>query len=247
MTGAGAAPGRRLSDRPGAASEPQRVSGPLGAIAPRHALADDVYERLKALIMDHVVAPGERIPIDVVARELGVSQTPVREALARLEADGLVTKIAMRGYCATSLLSRSQLGELYQLRLLIEPWAAAEAARRATADDVARLVEELASCGDAPSAGDHESYRAITAHDHRFHDLILAIAGNAVVREAFARTHAHLHLFGLYYGSGMGTRTLEEHRAVVTKIQAHDPDAAHEAMRRHLLDARDRLLPVVPD
>src|SRR5689334_22138989 len=101
-------------------------------LAPRQALADDMYEAIKALVMDHVIAPGARVNIDWLARELGVSQTPIREALARLESDGLVTKAPLRGYSATALLTRAEVDELFQFRLLIEPWAAARAAELAT-------------------------------------------------------------------------------------------------------------------
>jgi DNA-binding GntR family transcriptional regulator len=225
----------------------QGVAGSVfGALAPRPALADDVYERLKSLIMGHAIAPGARIPIDTVARELGVSPTPVREALARLEADDLVTKAAMRGYCATALLSRRELEELYEMRLLIEPWAARRAAELATPEHTQQLVDELATCVDAPPGGDYEAYRALTAHDARFHDMVLRIAGNQMVRAVFERSHAHLHLFRLHYGSGSGTRALEEHRVVVRSIASGDPDAAEAAMRHHLVAARDRLLPVTP-
>ena len=68
-------------------------------------LADETYDAIKAKILDHGIAPGEHVGIDELARELAVSQTPIREALARLESDGLVIKIPLRGYEATDLLS----------------------------------------------------------------------------------------------------------------------------------------------
>ena len=71
----------------------------------RNVLADDVYELVKAMVMDHVIRPGARVSIDGLARELAVSPTPVREALARLESDGLVLKEPLKGYRATPLLT----------------------------------------------------------------------------------------------------------------------------------------------
>ena len=96
----------------------------------RQVLADDVYEAVKTLVMDHVIAPGARLSIDGLTRRLGVSQTPIREALARLESDGLVTKAPLRGYSATPLLTRSEVDDLFQFRLLVEPWAAGPRADR---------------------------------------------------------------------------------------------------------------------
>jgi DNA-binding GntR family transcriptional regulator len=92
----------------------------------RQILSNDVYEVIKAQIMDHAIAPGARMSIESLARDLQVSQTPIREALARLESDGLVTKAPLRGYSATPLLTPDEMDDLYVLRSLIEPWSAAE-------------------------------------------------------------------------------------------------------------------------
>ena len=81
----------------------------------------------------------------------------------------------------------------------------------------------------------------MTAHDTRFHDLVLELAGNSAVRMAFERTHCHLHLFRLYYGSGVGTSALVEHRHVVAAIAARDPRGAQRAMKAHLEASRERL------
>ena len=94
----------------------------------RQMLADDVYEAIKTMLMDHVIRPGARISIDGLAREFQVSSTPVREALARLESEGLAVKEPLKGYRATPLLSLEEFDDLYRFRLLLEPWAARRAA-----------------------------------------------------------------------------------------------------------------------
>jgi len=214
----------------------------LRPMAPRQVLADDVYEALKGLVMDHRIAPGERVNIDAVARELEVSQTPVRESLARLEADGLVTKSPLRGYSVAPLLTRRELEELFQLRMLLEPWGAAEAARHVDEAGISRLKAELGSLPEAPSGSDYGHYKAMTAHDTRFHDLVLELGGNAAVRAAFERTHCHLHLFRLHYATLIGSSALAEHQDVATAIAARDPRGAQRAMRRHLEASRGRLV-----
>ena len=234
-----------VPDRPpgGPAAAPAVPAPPR--LPERHLLADDVYETLKAMLMDHAIAPRARLSIDALARQLQVSQTPIRETLARLESEGLVVKEPMRGYSATSLLNRESLEDLYDLRLLLEPWAAAHAAKRATDEGLDRLQAELASCPVAPAGTDYHAYRLITAHDARFHDLVAELSGSPQVRAAFERTHAHLHLFRLSYWQNLGSQALEEHHAIVEAIAQRSPREAQRAMRAHLITARDRLLPMV--
>lgn len=222
-------------------SVPERVT----RLPQRQLLADDVYETVKALLMDHSITPGARLSIDGLARELRVSQTPIRETLARLESEGLVTKEPLRGYSATDLLTREQMIDLYELRMLLEPWAAARAAERIDGSGRERLEAELATCPVAPAGTGYSDYRLISAHDGRFHDLVAELAGNAQVRDAFTRTHAHLHLFRLTYGQAFGSEALREHHEIARAIAAGDPAGAEQAMRAHLVTARERLLPAV--
>lgn len=219
----------------------------LQSVSRPGALVDDVYERLKAWVMDGVVAAGMRVNIDAAARDLDVSPTPVREALVRLEAEGFVVKQPARGYSVTPTLTAAELEDLYELRLLLEPWGASRAAARITPSAVARLRAEIDSCPSAPADDGYETYRAIVAHDQRFHDLVLELAGNDQVRAAFARTNCHLHVFRLHYGRGMGNQALAEHEAIVAAVAAGSRRAAEVAMRDHLTRARDRLRRVVPE
>ncbi len=218
------------------------VSERLAKLPSRQVLADGVYERVRALIMNHGIAPGDRVNIDEIARELDVSGTPVREALARLESEGLVSRLPMRGYRVTELLTAQELTDLYELRLLIEPVSAAKAATRMTNDSAQALRAELQTCPSAPVGDSYETYRALTSHDDRLHTLILRLAGNTAVEQAFSRTHCHLHTFRLTYDRPFGVQTIEEHRKIVVALIAADADAASAAMVHHLETARDRLL-----
>jgi DNA-binding GntR family transcriptional regulator len=224
---------------------PSRTNPPTrpGAIRlpPRQVLADDVYEAVKALVMDHVIAPGARVSIDGLARQLGVSQTPIREALARLESDGLVTKEPLRGYSATPLLTRAEVDDLFQFRLLIEPWVASRAAELATREDHARIAAEIASCPEAPHGDAYEAFKALAAHDNRFHTMLALLAGNQQLRIALERTHCHLHIFRLFSAGGGGTQTLAEHQRIAAAVTRGSATVAAQAMRDHLESARDRL------
>ena len=213
-----------------------------GSRTPDGRLVDDVHEAIKARIMDHAIAPGARVSIDGLARELGVSPTPVREALARLESARLVVKEPLRGYRTTPLLTPDQLADLYRFRLLIEPWAAASAAERADDAGRARLGAELAAA-DAPEADTYTAYRAFSAHDARFHLLLAELAGSDQVRDAFQRTNWHLHIYRQYYDRGIGPQALAEHRRIADAVLAGDPTAATAAMRAHLEASHTRLRP----
>jgi DNA-binding GntR family transcriptional regulator len=216
------------------------------AIQRRSVLADDVYEAIKAMVMDHVVRPGARVSIDGLARELAVSPTPVREALARLESDGLVVKEPLKGYRATSLLTREEFDDLYQFRRLIEPWAARNAAERITPVGAAELRREMDSAR-APVADDYEGYKALTAHDTRFHALLARLSGSEQVRMAFERTHCHLHIFRLHFDRDIGTEALAEHRRISDAVLAGDAAGAEGAMLAHLDSAMSQRLRKIYD
>src|SRR2546426_5899812 len=110
----------------------------------RRVLGDSVYEVIKGLVIDQRVEPGSRMNIDSLARQLTVSQTPIREALARLEADGLVIREPLRGYSVAPLLDASSFDQLYDMRLLLEPEAARHAARNIREEDF-RPMEKAAT------------------------------------------------------------------------------------------------------
>src|SRR6476660_5258141 len=100
---------------------------------------EEVFALIRADIMSLRIPPDTRISIDSLARELGVSQTPIREALSMLEAIGLVTKRRFIGYCSAPKLNRKQFEELFEVRSLIEPYAARCAAQRMSDADLKAL------------------------------------------------------------------------------------------------------------
>ncbi len=212
---------------------------------PRHpVLSDDVYEAVKALILDNELGPNTKLSIDGLSRELAVSPTPMREALSRLEADGLVVKQPLRGYSTTPLLTHEELVTVYEFRMLLEPWAAYRATERASKEERARLKAEVATVAEAAPVDVTEAIRTMAAHDSRLHDEIARLSGNAALREAIARTHVHLHVFRLHYEHGIGSQALSEHREIVQEIVAGKAARADKAMRRHLELALARLEPM---
>jgi DNA-binding GntR family transcriptional regulator len=210
-------------------------------LAERPSLTDDVYEAIKRYIMDNVAPPETRLSIDQFARDLRVSSTPIREALVRLEAEGLARRERMRGYTTAPMLTDAQVAELFEFRGVIEPWAAAKAAQRHEEAGIAKLFAELDSIGALPAGDSYESYAELAGHDDRFHKLICELAGNAQLSQAFERTHCHTHLFRRRYSTRLGTATIAEHRDIAEAVAAGSPAAARTAMTAHLKRARKRL------
>jgi DNA-binding GntR family transcriptional regulator len=246
---------------------PRDVARRTHAGPKRSVLADGTYDAIKGMILDHEISPGEHVGIDDLSRDLSVSQTPVREALARLEADGLVTKIPLRGYEATDLLSVQQFDNLFQFRAVIEPWAAAEASRRSTRREIEALEAELERAEKISTGGASITFPEFAEHDTRFHALVARASGNDFVEEAFIRTHCHMHLFRVYratlgeaaapngefvqsmfaeyYSGGTRPLALSEHVAIVAAIKAGDGSAARDLMLNHIESSRRRFIPAV--
>lgn len=215
----------------------------------RLTLSDSVYEAVKELVMDQHIGAGARVNIDLVARQLNVSPTPVREALARLEMDGLVVKEPLRGYSVTPMLDMSSFNDLYDLRRLLEPFAARCAAARRDVGIVDILERELVqmretvNSGGATSGGSYLDYRDFAWQDARFHEVIARASGNSMLSDTLRRLRSHLHLYRLYsmyYTSTIGAATVIEHEGILTAIREGDGDGAEAAMREHIHRSRER-------
>ena len=245
---------------------PRKVQ-PVAAGPRRSVLSDETYDMVKAMILTHEIAPGAKVNIDALALKLGVSQTPIREALARLESDGLIAKEALKGYSTTNLLTVKQFNDLFQFRLLVEPWAAEQSAHKIDAVGIAALKAEMQSAKTALKLSESQQVQAFIEHDARFHSLITRISGNESVTESFERTHCHLHLFRLflasqsnliddkpkdkfvedlffrYYQTGQGQLTIKEHETIANAICTGDDKGAKSAMQKHIQSSLDRFSP----
>ncbi|MBL8579122.1 MAG: GntR family transcriptional regulator [Mesorhizobium sp.] len=218
-----------------------RQSAGLKAIN-RHGLAEEAYEAIFAQLMALKIAPGSRITVDNLARELNVSQTPIREALGRLEGEGLVVKTHLIGYSAAPQIARRRFDELYDLRLQLEPEAAQRAARTMDAPRLA-VLREVAGVMSRRSGDEQYRYSTFARFDAIFHDRILEFGGNELIRQTLAHQHTHFHIFRLMFHSRVTEEALDEHEALLVTFEAGDAKAAKRAMRDHIERSRDRLLP----
>lgn len=203
-------------------------------------LGDEVYNAVYAQLMSHKIPPGGRISVDNLVRELGVSQTPIREALSRLEAQRLVVKTHLIGYSAADQLSNSRLDQLYELRLLLEPAAAEKAASHmsgAALEALEAIADQMTSLrGDDVQA----AYGKFAQLDSEFHDQIAAGSGNELVREALGNLHTHVHLFRLFHHARATQEANDEHADIIAALRQKAPEAAKRAMQRHIERSRER-------
>lgn len=211
---------------------------PRRTVRREQGFAEEVFEILRADIMSCRIPPATRISIDKLARELNVSQTPIREALSQLEMMGLVTKQHYVGYCTAPQLTRRQFDELYEVRQLLEPYVARCAAERMDEETRAELAK---IAGQMRPGTSRLSYDRFAEQDSVLHELIAAGSGNAIIQETLARLHSHFHIFRLGFHSEVTTEAMAEHQKIVTALLARDPNGAEQAMREHIERSYTRL------
>ena len=203
-------------------------------------LGEEVYRVIYAQLMSLKIPPGGRISVDGLARELEVSQTPIREALHRLEAQGLVIKTHLVGYSAAQQMPRSRFDQLYELRFLLEPFAAGRAAVNMNEENLARLEQLLAEMQAVSRDKSRSSYGEFAQRDGEFHNMIAINSGNDLVAETLAGLHTHVHLFRLVFHSNTTKVAVEEHEQIVDCIRRRDSQGAEAAMRTHLERSKQR-------
>ncbi len=209
----------------------------------RRVLADRAYNRLKELILNRRIAPESWMAMDVLARDLGVSPTPVREALARLESDGLVRKMENGRYRTEPLLNRDSFEHLYDVRLQLEPFAAGLAARHIGDDELKALKSVEAAMHEAPTGEVYAQFAQFTHCNAAFHDIIAKASRNQFLYDAIYRLHSHYRLAHLYLNHGIidAAPALEEHAGIVAAIAARDCESACKLMRNHIVRSRHHL------
>ena len=223
-------------------TEQSVLDGSVMAIQRHKGLADDVYEAIFNKLMSLDISPGMRISVDGLVRELEVSHTPIREALGRLEGEGLVVKTHLVGYSAAPQITRQRFDELYELRLLLEPDGARHAALKVAEKQLSTLRETAEQMRKLSSSSERMSYSGFARLDADFHDQIMVIAGNALIRNTLAHLHTHFHIFRLMFHARVTEEALSEHEALLAALSRGDEVGAERAMREHIELSRRRLV-----
>ena len=208
-----------------------------------------VIEALRADILSGRHEPGRRLGEVELAAELGTSRTPVREALHRLAADGLVELTANRGARVVEH-SAHDLDTVFVLRAHAEGVAARAAAQSAGAADIAEL-ERLAlavAAAARPAHGSSPDLDRVYRHNRDFHDLLLSLAGSQSLQGVVGALVHSTVLVRTYqaFDDGAMHRSVDHHLELVAAVRARDPDWAESVMRSHLYSARAALLGARP-
>jgi DNA-binding GntR family transcriptional regulator len=218
-------------------SDASRPAAPPRPAGPR-ALPEIIYEDVRARIVSGRLEPGQPVRQDTLAAELGVSKIPLREALTRLEGDGLVVLNPRRGF-EVRYLSAEEAEEIFDLRLKVEPAAAALASRRAGAADREAAREawaglDAAVAADAPEAPDL---------NRAFHLALVRPAGRALTTALVERLHnlAERYVRAHLKPEGRPSRARREHEDLFDAWVSGRPHTVETLVRAHIQHALDDL------
>jgi DNA-binding GntR family transcriptional regulator len=201
---------------------------------------DQIYEGIKEMILTNSYEPGQILQIDRLADEFGVSSTPIREALIRLESFGLVTLIPNKG-ARVAEISEQDVEHTWEMRLVLEPHAARISAGLSLDTELVPIHRTVSWILD----GNYDLDTYIDS-DLKLHEQLYIHLPNPVLRETVQRVH-QLSMRMRYFPEGFSQmqetvihRVSEEHLAILNALMAHDPEGAAEAVRIHLTHGKER-------
>jgi len=205
-------------------------------------LRERVHTQIKQLIITNQLYPGQVLVIDHLANQLGISHTPIREALGMLELDGLVTTSQYKNPRVVDI-HPSDVEEVYEMRLLLEPWAVK---RSATLISYDRLVEMDEKLNFAMEQAQKSMFDAHLQSDIEFHELILKSTGNALFWLLASRVHDRsVRIRSIVEATGSEQDVIsiiQEHFEILHALEARDPEQAYARLVDHLVDGRTRTL-----
>jgi DNA-binding GntR family transcriptional regulator len=223
-----------------------RSSRPEAAQAEPTSLVDEAYQALKTAIRDNVFPPGHQAAEPEIARQLGMSRTPVHEAIIRLQEEGLVQVLPRRGILICPI-SADDMREIYDVLIAVEGMAAALVAGlpgTAAGSVAATLEQETARMEQALG---QEELPVWAAADERFHEVLTDRCGNRRLARIAGTVRDQSHrarLFTLHLRP-LPTASSAEHRRITDAIRAGKAAEAEAAARAHRIRARDALLPLL--
>jgi DNA-binding GntR family transcriptional regulator len=205
-------------------------------------LKDRAYNQLKDLLLSGEAAGEPFLSERRLALRLGMSNTPVRSAIERLESEGIIAISAQRGIVLREPTDR-EIADHYEIRELIEPYVVRRLAGRLSAEQMAALRENTDGYAAAVESGD---IRRTIRVDGEFHLLLCGFLGNADITRSLMQLRARIYRVILRAAGLMPGRlsvSVQEHRRIVEALAAGDGQAAAAAMTEHMRRGRDLLLP----
>ncbi|SEO50936.1 GntR family transcriptional regulator [Paenibacillus sp. OV219] len=207
----------------------------------RYVLTDELYALLKQQILSHVMPAGEKINIDKLARELGVSNIPIRESLFRLASDGFVTVIPFKGMFVAQM-SLKDIDEIFEIRIQLEELAIRKSAPRITKARLQQILNALDGINEV-AVDEQNEEKEVLQMNEGLHGTLLIYADNfnlqQMVSSLIERIHRYLNLH--HYKIDLEAEK-EEHRSIVNYLLADNTEEAVKAMRLHLQNSYERLV-----
>ena len=198
-----------------------------------HTASEFVYEPRRRKIFEKSLTSGQRLPEVAIAKEMNVSRTPVREALRRLESEGLVQIVPGWGACLASP-TKQEIIDTYEVRETLEIMAIRKAARRITPLQICMLQEQINAEREIFIKKDLESYLKV---NDDFHIIIAESSGNSTlagyVRNILSRTFVQMIFFESFFDFDTNP-SLEEHITILEALKAHDEEKCAELISEHL-------------
>ncbi len=210
----------------------------------RETNAGRAYDHLKEKLIAGAFAPGSRILYGPIGKELGISATPVREAIGQLANEGFVQLVPQLGAVVREI-SREELIELYEMREALEPYAAARAAERtrpAQLEDIQKHLQRMQGLTEQirqnhQSKPPVEIVQQFEQEDLAFHMLIIEAAGNQTMVRTVGNSNVLVRIFTTHrhqYDADVMSATCEDHRRILTALERGKSDAARDAMAVHI-------------
>lgn len=224
-----------------ALSKDEQRKPPLAAR--RRSLVDLVHEEIHKRITDGGLAIGQRLVIDQLAEEFGTSLIPVREALARLNAERLVTFEANKGYRVAPAPDQLELRQMLEARLMLEV-GSLEGNLEALTPEVIKELNEINRKMPASAHGTtYEGYAEFVALNARFHEGIVKLSGNEFIIDAYSRLGYHQRITQTLHGRGVPdiNKIVAEHDVIIDALKRRSVDDARAAIRSHIVGAAERL------
>ena len=212
--------------------------------APAHGetTVERVYEQLKAMAISFEFPPGGRVNELAVARQIGVSRTPLREALNRLTADGFLTFSRQQGFFRKPL-SVKAVEDLYEWREQIERGVMRLAAECATEG----ALDEIEAFLNSSSAAAGRTSKELLAIDEAFHERVAALTGNVEILEALQKLNDRIRFVRWVDLEGRADHSFARHHAILAALRSRDGERAEALMMELLRTPRDQIVSTVKD
>lgn len=234
---------RQTSTRSMTQVHPDQASAP-GRMLSVSSLVDQAYELLYSRIADGVLAPGDRLVISTLAQEFGTSTIPIREALARLHANRLVSFEQFRGYRVASAPTEENIRHFFQMRLALETSAVDIAIAKVDEAAVHEMEAVNERIIEGRSGDTVQGFREFTDLNERFHKLLVGMAANPLLDAAYEQLGDHHQK--VRYNAGFGTpdlaRITREHNEIIRALRANDGAKARNVLSRHISYGYQRLV-----